>query len=99
MSEQIDRKKELERMILEYTEELAEDINLRLLAEYEDGTAKNRRGRCHTGETFYVESIIVTDIRYPQRKQERKPLVRTGKPSGQGERQKTGKLKNILKRR
>lgn len=100
MSEQKEnRKKELEKMILEYTEELADDINLRLLAQQEIGPAGFRRGRYHTGEVLYVESIIVTDIRYPQRKQERKRPIRTGKPSGQEEKQKNGKLKNILKRR
>lgn len=63
-----DRKKELERLILEYTEELAEDINLRLLARQDIGPAGFRRGRYHTGDVLYMESIIVTDVRYPEEK-------------------------------
>lgn len=74
-----DRKKELERLILEYTEELAEDINLRLLALQDIGPAGFRRGRYHTGDVLYVESIIVTDVRYPEEKKRGSSLTEFGK--------------------
>ncbi|MBD5487472.1 MAG: hypothetical protein HDR13_01570 [Lachnospiraceae bacterium] len=83
-----DRKKELERLILEYTEELAEDINLRLLAQQEIEPAGFRRGRYHTGEVLYVESIIITDIRYPAKKKRGSSFKELG-----------NNVKNILKRR
>lgn len=83
-----DRKKELERLILEYTEELAEDINLRLLAQQEIEPAGFRRGRYHTGEVLYVESIIITDIRYPAKKRRGSSFKELG-----------NNVKNILKRR
>ena len=73
-----DRKKELERLILEYTEELAEDINLRLLAQQDIGPAGIRRGHYHTGEVLYVESIIVADMRYPKEKKRGSALAELG---------------------
>lgn len=73
------RKKELERLILEYTEELAQDINLRLLAQQDIEPAGLRRGRYHTGDVLYVESIIVTDVRYPEQKKRSRSLVGIGK--------------------
>ena len=83
-----DRRKELERLILEYTEELAEDINLRLLAQQEIEPAGFRRGRYHTGEVLYVESIIITDIRYPAKKKR-----------GSSFKELANNVKKILKRR
>ena len=83
-----DRRKELERLIVEYTEELAEDINLRLLAQQEIEPAGFRRGRYHTGEVLYVESIIITDIRYPAKKKRGSSFKELG-----------NHVKNILKRR
>ena len=83
-----DRRKELERLILEYMEELAEDINLRLLAQQEVEPAGFRHGRYHTGEVLYVESIIVTDIRYPAKKKRGSSFKELG-----------NHVKNILKRR
>ncbi len=73
------RKKELERLILEYTEELAQDINLRLLAQQDIEPAGLRRGRYHTGDVLYVESIIVTDVRYPEQKKRSRSLAGIGK--------------------
>lgn len=73
------RKKELERLILEYTEELARDINLRLLAQQDIEPAGLRRGRYHTGDVLYVESIIVTDVRYPEQKKRDRSLTGIGR--------------------
>lgn len=84
-----DRKKELERLILAYTEELAEEINLRLLSQQEIDPAGFHHGCYHTGEVLYVESIVVTNIRYPKQQKKRgSSLTQLG-----------NNVKKILKRR
>lgn len=63
--------RELEgRAILRYTETLRKELNLRLLTEHDD--ARDSWSRLLAPErVLYVESITVTDIRYPDRGQSR----------------------------
>ena len=51
-------KKVLKTEILNHAQQLAQEMNLRMLPEWEVG-----------GEILFVESVTVTSIRYPVRKQ------------------------------
>ena len=60
-----------ERAILRYTETLRRELNFRLLTE-QDVDVKDPWSKLLAPErVLYVESIIVTDIRYPDREKSR----------------------------
>ena len=55
------------RVILRYTEELRRELNLRLVTEQETEAADPWQKYLAPEKVLYVDSITVTDIRYPDK--------------------------------
>lgn len=62
-----DVQEQMGRAILRYTEELRNELNLRLVTEHEDDAADPWHKYLTPERVLYVDSIMVTDIRYPDK--------------------------------
>ncbi len=66
-----DRREQEGRAILRYTEELRRELNFRLLTEHDSGEKDLWNKFLAPERVLYVESITVTDIRYPEKRKSR----------------------------
>lgn len=62
-----EEQEQMERVILRYTEELQREMNLRLVTEQSADASDPWHKYLIPGKILYVDSITVTDIRYPNK--------------------------------
>ena len=80
-----DKREQEGRAMLRYTEELRRELNFRLLTEHdEDGQAPWNK-LLEPERVLYVDSITITDIRYPDKRKRRADKTRSKKNQCRGD--------------